>query len=119
LRPAELPRLTAAVALAAACVVALAWLAPPASRAGAPGVAMLIVLLVPLALGLRGILLGRLRTGRWLSLALPFYGAGVLVAAIGNPEARGWVSAGAFCLALAFAAVISWVRRAGQPAANR
>lgn len=111
--PADPPRLTAAAALGATVLVGLAWLGPPAVGAGAvPAVAVLLAAL-PLLLGLRGLLESRLRTGRWLSLLLPFYGAGFLVAAVGNPGARGWVTAGAFCVALAFAATLSWVKRAG------
>jgi hypothetical protein len=45
---------------------------------------------------------------------LPFYGAAVLVAAVGNPGARAWVTAAAFAVALGFAAVLSWVRRSSQ-----
>lgn len=109
---AELSRVTALIALAATVALLLGWLAAPALRAGAPASVALLVLLAPLATGIRGLLLGRRRTGRWLSLALPFYGAGLLVAAVGNAAARGWVTAGAFALALGFAAVISWVRQA-------
>jgi len=115
LRPTELPRLTAAVALLATAVLFVAWLGPAASRAGPYSLAALAALLVPLGLGLRGLLLRRLRTGRWLSLVLPFYCAGFLVGAVGNPQARAWVTAGAFCVALGFAAVLSWVKRSGQP----
>jgi uncharacterized membrane protein len=112
LSPAEPPRLTAATALGATVLVGLAWLGPPAARAGAVPVTAVLLVVLPLLFGLRGLLLSRLRTGRWLSLVLPFYGAGFLVAAVGNPEARGWVTAGAFCVALAFAATLSWVKRA-------
>ena len=119
MRPAELPRLTAAAALLATVVLVVAWLGPAASRAGPLALAALAALLIPLGLGLRGLLLRRLRTGRWLSLVLPFYCAGFLVGAVGNPEARAWVTASAFCVALGFAAVLSWVKRAGQPAPPR
>jgi uncharacterized membrane protein len=119
LRRAELARLTAAGALAATGLFTLGWLGPAATRTGVVAIVALVVLLIPLALGLRGLVLARLRTGRWLSLVLPFYGAGFLVGAVGDPAARGWATAGAFCLALAFAAVLSWVRRAGQPASPR
>jgi uncharacterized membrane protein len=115
LNQAELSRLTATAALAATGLVTVAWLGPAAGRAGLPAVAALAALLIPLVFGLRGLWLARLRTGRWLSLLLPFYGAGYLVGAVGNPETRGWVTAGAFCIALAFAAVLSWIKRAGQP----
>jgi uncharacterized membrane protein len=117
--PGRLPRLTALAALVATGVLTAAWLGPAAFRAGAAGIAALVLLLLPLGLGLRGLLLARLYTGRWLSLVLPFYGAGFLVAAAGNPEGRGWITASAFSVALAFAAVISWVRRAGRPAPHR
>lgn len=119
MNPAELSRLTAAAALAATGLLVLAWLGPAASQAGVLGIAALAAILIPLGLGLRGLLLARLRTGRWLSLVLPFYGAGYLVGAVGDPESRGWVTAGAFSVALAFAAVLSWVRRAGRPAPPR
>lgn len=119
MNPAELSRLTAAAALAATGLLTVAWLGPAAGRAGPPAVTALAALLVPLGFGLRGVLLARLRTGRWLSLLLPFYGAGYLVGAVGNPGARGWVTAGAFCIALAFAAVLSWIKRAGQPEGPR
>jgi uncharacterized membrane protein len=112
-------RLTAAAALAATGGLVLGWLGPAAIRGGLAGSLALFALLLPLGLGLRGLLLGRLRTGRWLSLVLPFYCAFFLVAATGNPQVRGWVTAGAFCAALGFAAVLSWVRRAGQPAPPR
>jgi uncharacterized membrane protein len=119
LSPAEPPRLTAAAALGATVLVGLAWLGPPAVRAGAlPATAVLLVVL-PLLFGLRGLLQSRLHTGRWLSLVLPFYGAAILVAAVGNPAARGWVTAGAFCIALAFAATLSWVKRATRAAPPR
>lgn len=111
----ELPRLTAVVALAVTGLALAGWLGPGALDAGAPGILLLGLLLLPLALGLRGLLLGRLRTGRRLSLVLPFYGAGLLVGAVGNPAARGWVTLGAFALALAFAATLSWVRRTAPP----
>ncbi len=114
-----LPRLTAAAALGATAVLAAAGLGPAAVQSGAAGVAALALLLAPLALGLHGVLRARLRTGRWLSLVLPFYGAGFLVAAVGNPGGRGWTTAGAFCVALGFAAIISWVRRAAPPAPTR
>jgi uncharacterized membrane protein len=111
----ELPRRTAVTAL---CVVGAAfagWLGPAALAAGATGVLLLLLLLLPLVLGARGLLLGNLRTGRRLSLVLPFYGAGLLVGAVGNPGARGWVTLGAFALALGFAATLSWVRRTAPP----
>ena len=114
MKAAELARITALVALAATVVLLLGWLAAPALRTGAPTSVALVALLTPLAFGIRGLLLGRLRTGRWLSLVLPFYGAGLLVAAVGNAAARGWVTAGAFALALGFAAVLSWVRQASR-----
>jgi uncharacterized membrane protein len=117
--PAELPRRTAAAALAATALLLVAWLGPAAIRSGTPGLVALAAVLIPLALGLRGLLLARLRTGRWLSLVLPFYCAGFLVGAVGNPGARGWVTAGAFCAALGFAAVLSWVKRASRPAPTR
>jgi uncharacterized membrane protein len=119
LNAGELPRLTALVALAATGLLLLGWLGPAALRAGTAGVAMLVLLLLPLGFGIRGLLLARLYTGRWISLVLPFYGAGLLVGAAGNPEARGWITAAAFSVALAFAAVISWVRRAGRGVPRR
>lgn len=112
---AELSRRTAALALAATVLAASGWLGPWAVAAGLPGIVPWLALLAPLLLGLRGVLRGTLHTGRWLSLLLPFYGAGVLVGAVGNAGARGWLTATAFCLALAFAAVLSWVRRAARP----
>jgi uncharacterized membrane protein len=114
LKAAELARITALVALAATVVLLLGWLVAPALRGGASTSFALVALLVPLAFGIRGLLLGRLRTGRWLSLVLPFYGAGLLVAAVGNAAARGWATASAFALALGFAAVLSWVRQASR-----
>ncbi len=115
MRPAELPRRTAIAALAAAILVMLGWLGPAAVGHGLPALVGLAILLAPLALGASGLLQARVRTARWLSLVLPFYGAGLLVAAVGNPAARGWVTAGAFAIALGFAAVLSWVRRGAQP----
>jgi uncharacterized membrane protein len=115
----DMPRLTAAAMLAATALVIAAWLGGPAAAVGPIGIVALVILAMPLALGLRGLLLGRLRTARWLSLVLPFYGAGFLVAAVGNPGARGWVTAGAFCVALGFAAVLSWARRSKSPAPPR
>lgn len=115
MKPAELPRLTAAGALALAGIVGAAWLGPAALRGGPLAVAALAAVLAPLALGLRGLLQARLRTGRWLTLVLPFYGAALLVAAVGNPGDRGWVTAGAFAVALSFAAILSWVRAAARP----
>jgi uncharacterized membrane protein len=117
--PAELPRRTATAALAATVLLIVAWLGPAATRAGPLGLAAVAALLLPLALGLRGLVAARLRTGRWLSLVLPFYCAGFLVSAVGNPGARGWVTAGAFFSALGLAAILSWVKRAGRPAPTR
>jgi uncharacterized membrane protein len=119
LSPAELPRLTAAGMLAATALVIAAWLGGAAIAAGPLAIVALMAVVTPLALGLRGLMRGRLRTARWLSLVLPFYGAGFLVAAVGNAEARGWITAGAFCVALGFAAVLSWVRRSGSSAPHR
>jgi uncharacterized membrane protein len=115
LNAGTLPRVTAIVALSATGLAITGWLGPGALAAGVPGILLLALLLVPLALGVRGLLLGRLRTARQLSLVLPFYGASLLVGAFGNPGARGWVTAGAFALALAFAAVLSWVRQTAPP----
>lgn len=112
---AELPRLTAVMALAVTGVALAGWLGPAALAAGGPGILLLALLLLPLALGARGLLRGQLRTGRRLSLVLPFYGAALLVGAFGNPGARGWVTLGAFALALGFAATLSWVRRTAPP----
>ena len=99
--------------LAGTLICLAGWLGPLA-RGGWPGALVLLLLLLPLALGLRGLARARTHTARWLSLALPFYGAGFLVGAVGNPAARGWTTAGAFAVALAFAAAVSWVRR-GAP----
>ena len=119
MRAAEISRLTATFGIATGMLLGIAWLGPAAWRTGLPGMAALAALLAPLGIGLHGLLCARLRTGRWLSLALPFYGAGLLVSAAGDPQARGWITAGAFCMALAFAAVLSWVRQAGQSALPR
>ncbi|MFU8895820.1 MAG: DUF2069 domain-containing protein [Gammaproteobacteria bacterium] len=115
MRSVDLPRRTAIAGLAAAVMVLLGWLGPAATAHGPPALIGLAILLAPLALGISGLLRARVHTARWLSLALPFYGAGLLVAAVGNPAARGWVTAGAFALALAFAALLSWVKRGAQP----
>jgi len=109
---AELSRLTTAAAIAAGALCITGWLGPAAMDAGPAALFGLGLLLLPLGLGLRGVLLARLQTGRRLSLLLPFYGAGVLVAAVGSPTARAWATAGAFAIALAFAATLSWVKRA-------
>jgi uncharacterized membrane protein len=119
LSAAELSRLTATGAVAAAALLAVAWLGPAAIRSGPLAVALLAAVLLPLALGLRGLMHARLRTGRWLSLVLPFYGAGLLVGAVGDPQGRAWVTAGAFCVALGFAALLSWVKRSSPPAPPR
>jgi uncharacterized membrane protein len=116
LNAAGLARGTAITGLLATMLFAGAWLGPPAVTAGGLAVVALVLLLLPLLLGIRGLWQARLRTGRWLSLALPFYGAAILVAAVGNPAARGWVTASAFSVALALAAVLSWVRRAAPRA---
>ena len=113
--PGDLSRLTAVAALAVAGVAIAGWLGPAALGAGAAGLLLLVLLLLPLALGVRGLWRGRLDTARRLSLVLPFYGAGLLVGAFGNPGQRGWLTLGAFALALAFAAVLSWVRRTAPP----
>lgn len=105
----------AALAGTAACVAG--WLAPVALHGGWPGWLLVGALLAPLALGIRGLARGQPRTARWLSLVLPFYAAAFLVGAVGNPGARGWVTAGAFAVALAFGAAVSWVRR-GAPGAR-
>jgi uncharacterized membrane protein len=115
----RVPRFTAASALFAAAALAAAWLGPAALRAGPLATVSLLLGLMPLAAGIRGLLVGGLVTGRWLSLALPFYGAAFLVGAFGAPQARGWATAGAFCIALGFAATLSWVRRAAPRPAPR
>jgi len=115
LNPAELSRRTAIAALLATGLVMAGWLGPAAFRAGAPALVALALALLPIALGVHGLARANLRTGRWLSLVLPFYGAALLVAAVGNPGARAWVTAGAFAVALGFAAVLSWVRRSNRP----
>lgn len=103
-------------ALAATGVCLLGWLGPGALRAGLAHAATLAAALAPLALGLNGLRQLRVRTGRWLSLVLPFYGAAFLVGAAGDAGARAWTTAGAFCAALAFASLISWLRRSGTHA---
>lgn len=113
--PGELPRLTAAGALAVTGLAFAGWLGPAARAAGPPGALLLVLVLLPLALGACGMLRRRLRTGRRLSLVLPFYGAVLLVGGFGNPAARGWVTLGAFAVALGFAATLSWVRQAAPP----
>lgn len=105
----------AALALTAVCVAG--WLAPVARDWGWPGAALIVALWVPLALGITGLASGKPRTARWLSLVLPFYAAVFLVGAVGNPDARGWMTAGAFAVVLAFGAAVSWVRR-GAPGAR-
>jgi uncharacterized membrane protein len=107
------------LALAGTMICIAGWLLPLASASGWPGIALLLLVLAPLALGWRGLALARLRTARWLSLLLPFYGALFLVGAVGNPDARGWVTAGAFAAALAFGAVLGWVRRGAPDARSR
>lgn len=116
---AGVARRTTAVALAVAGSCLALWLGPAAAAVGAGGLIAVVILLLPLALGLRGVLLDRLQTGRRLSLLLPFYGAAVLVAAVGRPESRAWATVAAFAFALAFAATLSWVRRASATAASR
>lgn len=108
---ADWRRQAAAVAMVGMLVATAGWLGPAAVAGGWLPLLGLALLLAPLALGLRGLLANRLRTGRWLSLVLPFYGAAFLVGAIGNPAARAWVTAGAFCVVLAFGATVSWVKR--------
>jgi uncharacterized membrane protein len=119
MNPVNVPRLLAAAALAGTAAALLGWLASAALAAGWPALLLLAAVLAPLAFGLRGVLRRRLRTARWLSLVLPFYGAAFLVGAAGNSAARGWVTAGAFCAVLAFGASISWVRRSGGPTPPR
>lgn len=111
-------RAVAIGALAATGVCLAGWLAP-VIRGGWPGVALLLLLLLPLGLGVRGLARAQPRTAQWLSLVLPFYAAGFLVGAAGNPGARGWVTAGAFAVALAFGAAVSWVRRGAPDARPR
>ena len=112
-------RAVALLALAGALACLTGWLLPAAMANGWPGMIILLLLLAPLLLGLRGLAQARLRTARWLSLVLPFYGALLLVGAVGNPGARGWVTAGAFAVALAFGAVVGWVRRGAPDARSR
>lgn len=109
-------RAVAIAALGVTAVCVAGWLAP-AGRDAWPGWVLVGALLLPLLLGMRGLLRGRPRTARWLSLVLPFYAAAFLVGAVGNPGARGWMTAGAFAVALAFGAAVSWVRR-GAPGAR-
>jgi uncharacterized membrane protein len=112
-------RAVALFALAGTLVCIAGWLLPAARANGWPGIVILLLVLAPLVLGLRGLALARLRTARWLSLLLPFYGALFLVGAVGNPDARGWVTAGAFAAALGFGAVVGWVRRGAPDARAR
>ncbi|WP_240901387.1 DUF2069 domain-containing protein [Thioalkalivibrio sp. XN279] len=112
-------RAVALLALAGTVVCVAGWLLPQAAASGWPGTAILLLVLAPLLLGLRGLALARLRTARWLSLLLPFYGALFLVGAVGNPDARGWVSAGAFSATLAFGAAVGWIRRGAPDARSR
>lgn len=119
MNPASLARSTAVASLATTLLLAATWLGPGAVRGGVLAGLLLALILAPLALGILGLLASSLRTGRWLSLALPFYGAACLVAAVGEPAARGLASAAAFSLALGFAATLSWVRRAGPPGSPR
>lgn len=105
-------------ALAATGVCLLGWLGPGVLRAGLAPAVILGAALAPLALGLDGLRHLRLRTGRWLSLALPFYGAAFLVGAAGDAGARAWTTAGAFSAALAFASLISWIKRSGTHAGS-
>jgi uncharacterized membrane protein len=119
LNSASLARGTAVASLATTLLLAAVWLGPGALRGSVLAGFLLAVILTPLALGIVGLLASRIRTGRWLSLALPFYGAACLVAAVGEPAARGLATAAAFSVALAFAATLSWVRRAGPPGSLR
>jgi uncharacterized membrane protein len=112
-------RAVALCALAGTVVCIAGWLLPQAAAGGWPGMVILLLVLAPLLLGLRGLAMARLRTARWLSLLLPFYGALFLVGAVGNPGARGWVSVGAFAVALAFGAVVGWIRRGAPDARSR
>jgi uncharacterized membrane protein len=112
-------RAVALLALAGTVVCLAGWLLPQAAAGGWPGMVILLLVLAPLLLGLRGLAMARLRTARWLSLLLPFYGALFLVGAVGNPGARGWVSAGAFAAALAFGAAVGWIRRGAPDARSR
>ncbi|NGP51905.1 DUF2069 domain-containing protein [Thioalkalivibrio sp. XN8] len=107
----------ASLAVTGACLAG--WLAPVAGDGGWPGVGLLLLLLLPLGLGVIGLARAQPRTAQRLSLLLPFYAAGFLVGAVGNPEARGWVTAGAFAVALAFGAAVSWVRRGAPDARPR
>ncbi len=119
MNPADVRRVIAAAALAGTAAALLGWQASGALAGGWLGALLLAAVVAPLAFGLNGVLRRRLRTARWLSLVLPFYGAAFLVGAAGNPGARGWVAAGAFCAVLAFGTSISWVRRAGGPTPPR
>lgn len=110
-RDAEVARRATLAGLAGtACAVAAL---PIAAGLEVPATVWVVALsLPPLLAAMAGIGRAQRRTGRWTSLLLPFYAAGFLVAAAGDPALRGWASGGAFAAALAFAAVIAWVRRA-------
>jgi uncharacterized membrane protein len=110
---AEVARRAALAGLAgtSSAVIAL----PIAAGLAAPAAVIIVALSVlPLLAAMAGIGRAHRPTGRWTSLVLPFYAAGCLVAAAGDPALRGWASGGAFAAALAFAAVIAWVRRASR-----
>ncbi len=102
----------AAAAMICVAGVLLAWKGPGAVSAGAPGVAILIIVMLPVMALAAGTLAGRVRAGRVASLVLPFYGAGFLTEAMAAPGGRAWAAAGAFATALGFATAIAWVRRA-------
>lgn len=76
----------------------LLWLAPPPPALRAP---MLLVLVLPLLLGLRGVLHRRRYTLQWTSmLSLGYFVHGVLAAA--GPAPERWLGAAETSLALAY-----------------
>jgi uncharacterized membrane protein len=108
--PGPLQRL-AIGSTAAILGVLVLWKGPAAASAGPAGLALLLVVALPLGWVLAGLAGGRVRAGRIASLLLPFYAAGFLTEAVADPSARLWATVGAFATALAFASVIAWVRR--------
>jgi len=76
----------------------LLWLAPPPPALRAP---MLVVLVLPLLLGLRGVLHGRRYTLQWTSmLSLAYFVHGVVAAT--GPAPERWLGAAETSLALGY-----------------
>lgn len=99
---------TSLVALIALLMAWIAWLAPPPPSLRAP---LLLVLVTPLALALRGILHARRYTMAWSMLLIPFYLVHGITYLPGADAARALAAAEIMLATVFFASTGSYLRR--------